>query len=143
LTNAAHQLSIALAYLSWMSAAAGQTVIRSDMGGSIDEYAARVAAETGAVSVRGQCYSACTMWLALGDRVCTYRSAQWGFHGATAVDRRMAAIVEPYANWQLARSYTPAVRRRFERSWINLRERNMRVISGAEMIKMGVKECRK
>lgn len=127
----------------WMSAAAGQVVISSDMGGSIDEYAARIAAETGAVRVRGQCYSACTMWLALGDRVCTYRSARWGFHGATAVDRRMAAIVEPYANWQLAQSYPPAVRRRFERSWINLREQSMRVISGAEMIKMGVKECKK
>lgn len=127
----------------WMSAAAGQTVISSDMGGSVDEYAARVAAETGDVRVRGQCYSSCTMWLALGDRVCTYRSAQWGFHGATAIDRRMAAIVEPYANWQLAQSYPPEVRQRFERSWINLRERNMRVISGAEMINMGVKECGK
>jgi len=126
-----------------LMAAVGQTVISSDIGGSVDEYAARVAAETGAIRVRGQCYSACTMWLALGNRVCTYRSAQWGFHGATAVDRRMAAVVEPYANLQLAQSYPPEIRRRFEQSWVKLREQNMRVISGAEMIKMGVKECKK
>lgn len=143
MSNTAHRLGFMLTSVAFMAAADGQTVISGDMGGSVDDYAARVAAETGYVQVRGQCLSACTMWLALGERVCTARGAKWGFHGATAADPMMASIVEPYANQRLAQSYPPAVRQRFEQSWSKLHGGSIRIVSGAEMIEIGVKECRK
>lgn len=119
----------------------GQTVITNDRGGEVSAYAAQVAATTGQVEVRGQCMSACTLWLALGDRVCTSRSAVWGFHGATARTPALASIIEPYTNQQLADAYPPVVRKKFTTRWVKLRAPEIQLVSGAQMIRMGVKEC--
>lgn len=90
-------------------------VIHEDLGGSVDAFAHRVARydrRVVRVEVRGECASACTMVLALSDRVCVGPNASFGFHQAYT-----PLPADRYATWNrseagtavLMAHYPPAV----------------------------------
>lgn len=76
---------------------AAHVVIRDDPGGDVARFAQRVARYGRVavrVEVRGECASACTMVLALADRVCVGPRASFGFHQAYTPTRD-----DPGATW--------------------------------------------
>ncbi len=89
-------------------------VIHDDGGGIVDAFARASRATTARrrVEVRGECASACTMVLALSDRICVGPHASFGFHQAYIPLPR-----QKYATWNrsevgtavLMAHYPPAV----------------------------------
>lgn len=118
----------------------GDTIITQDYGGSVFVYQTKVSSLQGEIKVKGECISACTMYLNTGNRLCTYKSAIWGFHGATAD----IPFIKQYADNLLSESYRkfPEIKRKFDTSWVKLQGwDNYYTVSGTDMIDMGVKEC--
>ena len=97
-------------------------VIRGDLGGRVDAFARRVARYDGRVArveVRGPCASACTMVLALADRVCVGPRASFGFHQAYVPLRR-----QRYATWNRSERGTAILMAHYPApivSWIEAR----------------------
>lgn len=97
-------------------------VIHDDGGGIVDAFARRVARygrRVRRVEIRGECASACTMVLAVSDRICVGPRASFGFHQAYTPTRR-----DRWATWnrsdlgtaELMAHYPPAIVR-----WIEAR----------------------
>ena len=88
-------LALALALIAAPPASADTLNVHDDPGGRIDHRQREVAAlldTGGTVRLSGFCYSACTMYLALGpDRLCAERDVMFGFHAAT--DARTKAVL--------------------------------------------------
>ena len=117
------------------------TIITQDYGGSVFEYQTKVNSAEGEIKVKGEGISACTMYLTLGKRLCTYKSATWGFHGSTAE----IPVIKQYADNLLSESYSnyPEIKRKFDKSWVKLQGwDNYYAATGTEMIDMGVRECK-
>ncbi len=114
--------------------------IRHDMGGSVLARLDQMQTLSG-VRIVGACYSACTMLLGLPD-TCVTRNARLGFHGPST----RSGIPLPHSEWErvsrvMADQYPPALR-----LWFMAEGRKntgaVRVIRGAALIDMGVKECK-
>jgi hypothetical protein len=136
IAGAAVLFGVPFAILALPSAA--QTVITRDLGGSVHQYAQRVAEYRTVrheVAVTGLCASACTMFLALPD-TCTTRSAAWGFHGASG--HPLAAEI---GNAVLMAHYPARVLRALPADWTTLTGASLYWYSGEQLIGMGVKEC--
>lgn len=123
------------------SVSSGDTTITQDYGGSVFVYQTKVSSLQGEIRVKGECISACTMYLAKGNLLCTYKSATWGFHGSTAD----IPFIKEYADNLLSDSYSkfPEIKHKFDTSWVKLQGwGNYHVVTGTEMIDMGVRECK-
>jgi hypothetical protein len=119
----------------------GDTIITKDYGGNVLDYQTKVALSQGEIKVKGVCNSACTMYLAVGNRLCTYKEATWGFHGSTSEVKFM----KDYADSLLSESYRnyPEIKHKFDTEWVKLQGwDNYYTESGTEMINMGVRECK-
>lgn len=84
-------LSISLILAGCAAVGQGSDVLRQsasitiyrDSGGNVGQYFSDVLNElntTREVRIEGECTSACTAWLRLGNRVCAGREARLGFH---------------------------------------------------------------
>jgi len=124
-----------------VSCARAETITH-DTGGSVKTRADAIATQRDPVRIEGICYSACTMHLGAPD-VCVTRNARLGFHGPST----RSGLPLPRSEWervskQMADHYPPKLRLWF----LTVGRENtgaVRVIRGAELINMGVKECRK
>ena len=128
-------------WLAFGVSCARAETIRHDMGGSVSARLDQMQHMSG-VRIVGRCDSACTMLLGLPD-TCVTRSARLGFHGPST----RSGLPLPRSEWErvsnvMADHYPPALRR-----WFMAEGRKntgaVRVIRGAELINMGVRECAK
>jgi hypothetical protein len=109
-------------------------VVVKDVGGYVDQYAARTAIyrETNREVRLHECRSACTMALSLPN-VCVYPDSILKFH--QAYDPR-----DHSTNWQVSQqlfeTYPPAVRAR-----LGTLTRQYQVLRGSELISLGVRDC--
>jgi hypothetical protein len=119
-------------------------IVANDPGGAIETRARQVAsmqAQDVAVQIRGGCWSACTMYLAL-PRTCVTRQARLGFHGPGSAHYGIALAPEAFERWsRLIASHYPEPLR----GWY-LREGRNRIVGfyelgGAELIRLGIPEC--
>lgn len=134
----------ALALSGCMSAepATRDIVIRQDWGGEMQAYRQRVGEllfTSDKVRVSDVCASACTLYLVLGDRVCTTRGARWGFHAG--YDERTGRIL-PHLNRELENAYPPSLAAWYRANADHRTGRDMAWLTGAQMIAQGwAKEC--
>ena len=127
-----------LAFFSWLvSIVAGAAfwvmagralVIGFDPGGSVMTYYAKAHASRD-IQIKGDCASACTMYLA-SSGVCVAPDARFWFHGGTeAIGTRI--MLDSYP----ARVRSWALRSRA------LESQHLTMLSGANLIAMGVRAC--
>lgn len=117
-------------------------VIRDDPGGRVDVrfYQIKELKASGQkVELRGACYSSCTMFLGLRDNVCVAANAQFGFHGPSFYGIPQGQEWTKVWGEFIASYYPVAVQKWYasEVMW----SQSMRRLSGAELIRLGVKEC--
>ena len=115
--------------------------ITHDMGGSVSARLDQMQTLSG-VRIEGACYSSCTMLLGLPD-TCVTKSARLGFHGPST----RLGLPLPHSEWDrvsrvMADQYPPKLRLWFLAEG-RMNTGPVRVIRGAALIDMGVKECRK
>lgn len=119
-------------------------VIRNDLGGSMEGRLQTIAQfrSTGTrVEIRGQCASACTMYLGLPN-ACVARSSRLGFHGPQSQYYGISLPPDEFEYWSrvMADHYPGPIRNWFLSV---ARHTTMEVItlSGAEVIRMGARAC--
>lgn len=118
----------------------GLPIIDKDYGGKL--YA-RIESMEGMVGVeiRGECYSACTLYLGLPE-TCVHKDAKLGFHGPKSpfgiplpedVFERDTRVIASY--------YPPKIRKWFmEKARYEIY--GLKVISGRKAIRMGARPCK-
>lgn len=127
--------------LALASPASADRIIRHDLGGSVDAYAAAVRAEVHPVQITGECVSACTLWLGAAD-ACVTPDAMLGFHGpSTASGLPLTRAEFDRVTGLMATFYPPAISTWFMRDARRFTGDAILFVSGAEMIKHGVKRC--
>lgn len=114
-----------------------------DRGGPIAAYLLRIHAAAGQRhEIRGDCMSACTMWL--GHRgVCVAPDARLWFHGALDGVQALRQpnpwrAISPQGNAALLAMYPPRVRA-VVAPWLESPE--WRTLTGADLIALGVPSC--
>jgi len=117
-------------------------VIRDDAGGRVDWRAAEIAELRSAgrlVELRGECMSACTMYLSLPG-VCVAANTTFGFHGPSFYGIPLNAHDFDYWSQVIAAHYPEPIA-----TWYMSEARfsvnRTRRIRGSEMIKIGYPEC--
>lgn len=117
-------------------------VIRDDAGGRVDWRAAEIAklrASGRPVELRGECMSACTMYLSL-PQVCVAANTTFGFHGPSFYGIPLNQHDFDYWSQVIAAHYPKAIA-----DWYMADARfntnRTRRIRGSELIKMGYPEC--
>ncbi len=114
-----------------------------DRGGRIGDYVERIVAASGRRhAIRGDCMSACTIWLGHKGTCVTPDAMLW-FHGANDPLRAMRdgnpwRTISEKGNAALLAWYPPRVRA-VVRPW--LRSPEYRTLSGAQLIALGVPAC--
>lgn len=114
-------------------------------GGDVQAMAAsvqRLGMRGDPVEVRGDCWSACTMLLALGRQVCTEPGSKWGFHGPSSIypgiplpESRNAQLVE-----MIAQHLPGPLAAQYRAEWSKTTK--FHVITGARLIAAGyVEDC--
>jgi hypothetical protein len=122
----------------------GETlVVRGDPGGEVrarrDELA-RILRLDQKVEIRGTCLSSCTMYLVLKDRVCVSPQARFGFHGPSRYGVPLSS--QEFEDWSHAISaYYPAALQSWYLSTARHDIYRLRWVSGAELIRLGVRRC--
>lgn len=101
-----------------------------DNGGYIHDYVHRIIAASGQRhEIRGDCVSACTMWL--GHKgTCVYPDATLWFHSSG----------DPRGDAALRAFYPPRVLAFVERNGL-LASRQLRGVPGWQLIRLGVERC--
>ena len=134
--------ALIIAALLALPAGADPLMIRDDAGGRVDWRAAEIAdlRQSGQpVELRGECMSACTMYLSL-PQVCVAANATFGFHGPSFYGIPLNDYDFNYWSEVIAAHYPPAIA-----EWYMTEARfavhRLRRISGAEMIRQGVQQC--
>lgn len=119
-------------------------IVRNDLGGSVQERLMMIAQLRDAgrrVEIRGQCASACTMYLGLPN-ACVSRAAQLGFHGPQSQYYGISLPPDQFEYWSrvMASNYPSGIARWF---MSQARDTTMGLItiSGAQAIKMGAHAC--
>ena len=135
-------LSIHLEPVAAQSRTSVAKVVSFDMGGPIksrrDEI--RKLQRLGhRVEIRGQCFSACTMYLGLPN-VCVYPDAVLGFHGPKAMAGTLPTDVFDHWSNVMARNLRKPLQ-----TWFMQRARYVKSgvlrVSGATLINMGYARC--
>ncbi|MFP1645475.1 hypothetical protein [Pontitalea aquivivens] len=120
-------------------------IVRDDPGGGIAERVAMIRdLRTRGVRVRivGGCWSACTMFLVLPG-TCVARTARLGFHGPGSSRPGLALRPDAFESWSriVADHYPEPLR-----GWYLREARHILVgfaeLRGAELIRLGIPECR-
>ncbi|WP_126978264.1 hypothetical protein [Frigidibacter oleivorans] len=117
-------------------------VVRDDPGGRVDHRAAEIAKlrKSGQpVELRGECFSACTMYLALPN-ACTARNTMFGFHGPSYYGAPLPKFDFEYWSKIIASHYPPKLAQWYMTKARYKTNRMVR-LSGAELIKFGIAEC--
>jgi len=116
--------------------------IRNDMGGDVGARANKIAAMRAngqSVAIRGpSCYSACTMYLSLAGS-CVSRTTRFGFHRPSHYGAALSPDQFEFWSNVIAAHYPAPLQ-----SWYMNEGRysiSLQVISGADLIRMGVAEC--
>lgn len=116
-----------------------------DRGGKIGDTLMQIMATSGQRhEIRGDCMSSCTMWL--GHRgTCVTREAKLWFHAAQDGRASMRygnpwRTISAEGNATLLAFYPPRVRE-VVRPWLQSPE--YRTLTGAQLIALGVPECRR
>ncbi|GGH50100.1 hypothetical protein GVY41_05535 [Frigidibacter albus] len=117
-------------------------VIRDDAGGRVDWRAEKIAKlrQSGQpVQLRGECMSACTMYLSL-PQVCVAANATFGFHGPSFYGIPLNDYDFNYWSQVIAAHYPAPIAEWFmtEARYSTNRTRRIR---GSELIRMGIPEC--
>jgi hypothetical protein len=109
-------------------------VVTKDFGGLVTDYQARTAEyrETNREVRVHECHSACTLALSLPN-VCVYPDSIFKFHLAYNAHTR---ISDYGVSQQMVAAYPAAVRER-----LGPLTRSFKIISGAELIKLGIRDC--
>lgn len=148
-------LLVALAGLAILAGAAGTRaqsvpagyavrpiVIRNDVGGDVGVRANQIVAMRASgqsVEIRGAvCYSSCTMFLALPD-ACVSRHTQFGFHRPSYYGATLSPEKFEYWSQVIAAHYPAPLRDWYLRT--GRYSRQLMMIPGAEIIRLGVPEC--
>ncbi len=141
-------LAVAVAFLTAQPSQGAKPrnaiVVQNDGGGNMANRVAQVQQlrRSGKpVEIRGNCMSACTMYLGLRN-TCVTPGARLGFHGPSSRYYGIALPREEFEYWSrvMANHYPSQLR-----SWYMREGRNIIVgyhhISGRELIRMGVPRC--
>lgn len=117
--------------------------ITGDRGGDVALYMrlvqeARMRGQI--VQITGRCLSACTLYLGAGN-VCVTRQARLGFHGPSDGGRPLSPALFEAWSLQMATFYPEPIRSWFLRDARHLIGPVLE-LSGAELIRLGVPECR-
>ncbi|MEZ5779567.1 MAG: hypothetical protein R3E44_14525 [Paracoccaceae bacterium] len=123
-----------------------RTIITNDTGGSVAERVRTIRKMRhegqGVAIPRGRCLSACTLYLGLPN-TCVGRRARFGFHGPSSATPGIGLPRAEFERWSriMAEHYPTPIRRWFLQT---ARHRTIGVymVSGAELIRLGVPECR-
>ncbi|WP_176846786.1 hypothetical protein [Roseicitreum antarcticum] len=122
----------------------GTIIVERDNGGLLIDrirYLGALRQSGQRVEIRGQCISACTLYLGL-PQTCVSPDTIMGFHGPQS---RLYGIALPPADFEywsrvMADHYPPALKR-----WFLAEGRNeimgVRQIRGSELIRLGAREC--
>ena len=117
-------------------------VIRNDMGGRLDLRQAEIRQlrQSGRkVELRGRCYSACVMYLGLGN-VCVSPGADFGFHGPQKMFGRMPRDLFDHWSEVMVRDLPPPLQ-----SWFMAKARHVSrgvmILPGHSLIAMGYRRC--
>lgn len=122
----------------------GTIIVERDNGGLLVERIRFLSAlrQSGQrVEIRGQCISACTLYLGL-PQTCISRDTVMGFHGPQSQLYGIALPPADFEYWSrvMADHYPPALRR-----WFLTEGRNeimgVHRIRGRELIRLGAREC--
>ncbi len=109
-------------------------VVMKDVGGFVSQYHEQT--ELYRASDREvrlhECRSACTLALSLPN-VCVYPTSILKFH--KAYDQR-TKVADEWVSYQMMMSYPPAVREK-----LGTLTRKYRVLTGSELIRLGVRDC--
>ena len=120
------------------------TVVSRDLGGELGTRLIKIAQLRSAgtrVEIRGQCASACTMFLGLPN-ACVARSSRLGFHGPQSQYYGISLPPNEFEHWShvMADHYPAPIR-----AWFlaEARQTPMGVItiSGTQAIRMGARAC--
>ena len=119
-------------------------IVRHDLGGNVQERLSMIAAlrnEGRRVEIRGQCASACTMYLGLPN-ACVSRASRLGFHGPQSQFYGVSLPPDEFEYWSriMASNYPAPIANWF---MAEARETTMELVtmSGAQAIKMGAHAC--
>lgn len=127
-----------------VSAQQSTIVVRNDMGGSVRERVFNMAVmqlSGQRVQVRGQCMSACTMYLGLGPAMCVTPNAVFGFHGPHMAAGRTDPVAISRATEQMATQYPEPIRSWFLREARHVSGNTVLRVSGAELIRLGAAQA--
>ena len=117
-------------------------VIRNDVGGDVGVRANEISAMRASgqsVEIRGAvCYSSCTMFLALPGS-CVSRHTQFGFHRPSYYGTALSPEKFEYWSQVIAAHYTTPLHDWYLRT--GRYSTQLMMISGAEIIRLGVPEC--
>lgn len=126
------------------TAVAGPLVVTNDRGGALHDRLVQMGelrvTETPVVITGRVCASSCTMLLGL-PRVCVSPRTRFGFHGPSRNGRPLSSEHFDYFSRVMAQNYPAPVRRWFmddARHSI----RKPKWLTGAELIRLGVRACR-
>lgn len=140
----------ALVVAIWLPALIGTviggevTVIARDLGGDLAARLRQVQwlrDSNARVEIRGTCASSCTLLLGLPN-ACVAASSRLGFHGPRSGIPGLGLPPAAFEHWSqiMARHYPAGIRR-----WFLTQARQttvgLRVISGAEAIRLGARGC--
>lgn len=117
-------------------------IVRNDVGGDVGVRANKIsamAASGQSVEIRGSvCYSACTMYLGLPG-TCISRTTQFGFHRPSYYGAALSPDQFEFWSQVIAAHYPPPLRKWYLRE--GRYSTKLKMISGAELIRLGVPEC--
>lgn len=119
-------------------------IVRNDLGGSVEARLIMIAAlrnEGRRIEIRGECASACTMYLGLPN-ACVSRAAQLGFHGPQSQYYGISLPPDEFEYWsRVMASYYPAPIALWFMSQARETTVGLITISGLQAIKMGAHAC--
>lgn len=129
----------------WPATTAGARetlVISQDFGGSVMQRYRKLdqlRLSNTRVELRGQCTSACTMYLGL-SQACVTPSARLGFHGPYKRGQEGTLANSPSSNL-MAAHYPPALKQWYLDKAQYISSDQVAWVSGRTLITMGVKRC--
>lgn len=141
LATSAQAQTVSRASLS--PASAGVINVANDYGGYIASYMRRIdgiRAQHTPVAITGDCRSACTLYLGAGN-VCVTRSATLRFHGPSKSGTPFPDVEFDMFSRAMAKYYPEPIKSWFM-SEARYRIKGTYAVSGAELIRLGVPECR-
>ncbi|MGJ8584381.1 MAG: hypothetical protein ACSHXD_09840 [Marinosulfonomonas sp.] len=131
---------------SLLHAAPGKLIVKDDPGGSIRQRVELISSLSRSktfVEIRGRyCFSACTLYLALG-RTCVLDTTIFGFHGPASRIYGFSLPPKDFEYWSnvMANHYPEPLRSWFLKTG-RFRTVGFYEITGAQLIEYGIPQCK-